>query len=198
MFSFGWHLALSLTLLFNLASCASKSYVVLLPDDTGAVGKVVVTTAQGTTLLSHANEGALVGADAGKTFPVDPQRLAKDFGAALDASPKSPRSFMLHFESGGATLTEDSRKEISVITAEIKRRPGADISVIGHTDTTGDAEANFQLGLKRAEIVANLLDETGIARDRMAVESHGEKNLLIRTSDNIDEPRNRRVEVTVR
>jgi outer membrane protein OmpA-like peptidoglycan-associated protein len=30
------------------------------------------------------------------------------------------------------------------------------------------------------------------------VESHGEKNLLVPTGDDVDMPRNRRVEVTVR
>ena len=191
-------LALALVLLLSLGACASKSYVVLLPDAAGNVGKVVVSTPAGSTLLQNANEGALVGGTPGKTFPVDPQRLNQDFGAAMAASPKAPRSFLLYFEAGGTALTSASRDAIPEILREIQQREGADISVIGHTDTAGDAQANYQLGLKRAEIVAELIGNTGIPRERMAIESHGKTNPIVPTPDNTDEPRNRRVEVTVR
>jgi outer membrane protein OmpA-like peptidoglycan-associated protein len=190
--------AMSLVLLFGLAACASKSYVVLLPDASGAVGQVIVSNAAGSTVLKSANEAALVGGEAGKTFPVDQDRLAKDFGVAMAASPQTPRSFLLYFEAGGTALTAESHDTIPEIVSEIKQRAGADISVIGHTDTAGDADANYRLGLKRAEIVAELISDTGVQHDRMVIESHGKKNLIVPTPDNTDEPRNRRVEVTVR
>ena len=53
--------------------------------------------------------------------------------------------------------------------------PAPDISIIGHSDTVGSDEDNFALGLKRARFVAELFDSAKIARDRVVVDSHGEK-----------------------
>ena len=73
-----------------------------------------------------------------------------------------------------------------------------DISVIGHTDTAGDKEYNFELSKRRAIAVKNLLVKQGVIKNFIKTTSHGEKNPLIKTGDNVIEPRNRRVEVIVR
>ena len=43
-----------------------------------------------------------------------------------------------------------------------------------------------------------LLRQQGLNLAALVVESHGERNLLVPTPDNVDEPRNRRVEITLR
>jgi peptidoglycan-associated lipoprotein len=184
--------------LLLLSGCASKSYVVLLPNDDGSTGKVVVTTSAGTTQLEKKNEGTLFTGPAGKPFIVSEEKIAKDFGAALAASPKKPITFPLYFESGGARLTSASQAEVPKVLNEISNRPAPDISIIGHTDTAGDADANYRLGLTRARAVAEIIGTARISADRVTIESHGERNPLIRTPGGTDEPRNRRVEVTVR
>ncbi|RIX49004.1 MAG: OmpA family protein [Rhodocyclales bacterium GT-UBC] len=182
----------------GLSGCASKSYVVLLPDEDGSVGKVVVNNAQGTTVLQAPREGAQLGGAAGKTFVVEQAQIDRDFGVALAASPRKPATYLLYFETGGAALTAVSQADLPRIRDDIKGRPAPDISVIGHTDTAGDAEANYKLGLKRAQQVVDLLGKTNLSPERITVDSHGERNLLVKTPDGIDEPRNRRVEVNVR
>jgi peptidoglycan-associated lipoprotein len=57
---------------------------------------------------------------------------------------------------------------------------------------------NEQLGMERARQVSAFLAGLNLPADKVAVESHGEKNLLVATPDNTDEPRNRRVEINVR
>ena len=37
----------------------------------------------------------------------------------------------------------------------------------------------------------------GVDRNILDIESHGEDNLLVKTADQVREPRNRRVEITV-
>ena len=181
-----------------LSGCANQSYVVLLPNEDGTVGKVLVTGNKGTTLLEKNQDGVLIDSSSGTTFVVSKDRIAKDFGAALAASPEKPFVFLLYFETGGTKLTPESRAEIPKILAEISRRPAPDLSITGHTDTVGSDDDNFALGLKRARFVAELFEEARIARERITVDSHGEKNPLIPTRDNTPEPRNRRVEATVR
>lgn len=200
-FSLTWNsLALILAVL-GLAGCASKppsSYVVLLANDDGSIGKVQVSGRDGTTLLEKNREGTVIGDPSGKTFVVSEESMAKDFGAAMAASPQKPRSFLLHFETGGAKLTRESAASIPEILGEIGRRPAPDISIVGHTDTVGSDEENGRLGLTRARSVAGLIDGAKLPTVKISIESHGEKNLLVATPDNTAEPRNRRVEVTVR
>jgi len=194
----GW--AVLLTMILGLAGCA-KSYVVLLPNDDGTTGKVVVTGKEGATVLDQGHEGATIGGPAGKTFMVSDEQIAKDFGTALAASPQKPVSYLLYFKAGTDVLTPASQADLPKVFAEIRKRPAPDISVIGHTDTMGDAAKNTLLGLMRARSTAALIGRlvgSMISADRISIESHGEKNLLIPTSDNVDEPRNRRVEITVR
>lgn len=191
----GWVLA---ALALVLAGCASPNYVALLPDDSGTLGKVVLSSPKGETLLTGNHQAAVLGGAAGETFVLSKAQLQKDFGAALAASPAKPASYLLYFEAGGAQLTQASQDSLPAIQDEIKRRPGADVSVVGHTDTAGDDQANFQLGLARAQSVAQLIGTTNVSAEHVSVESHGEKNLLLPTPDGTNEPRNRRVEVTVR
>jgi len=73
-----------------------------------------------------------------------------------------------------------------------------EVDVVGHTDTTGTPQGNVQLGLKRAAVVRELLLRAGLDSSLIDVRSHGEADPLVRTADNVYEPRNRRVEVAVR
>ena len=104
----------------------------------------------------------------------------------------------LYFETGGAQLTAASQALIPQVVNVVKARTAPDVSIIGHTDTEGDAELNDKLGLTRAQAIAKLLTEAGLVTDSVSVESHGKRNLLVPTPDNTAEPRNRRVEVTIR
>jgi outer membrane protein OmpA-like peptidoglycan-associated protein len=180
-----------------LTGCASKSYITLLESPDGSTGKVILTGARGEQVIDRAGQGApLDGSKA--AAPVDPETLKKDFAAAMAARPQLPERFLLYFEAGGARLTAESAALLPQIIVETGKRSVVDMSIIGHTDTAGKAEANEALALKRAEGVANLFREAGLKVHTLTVESHGERNLLVPTPDNTAEARNRRVEVSVR
>jgi peptidoglycan-associated lipoprotein len=182
-----------------LTGCAvPQSYVVLLGNEDGTVGKVSVTGSKGSTLLERAQEATFVAADAGTSFDATSEQIQKDFGAALTASPRKPARFLLYFQAGGANLTPQSEIELARVRAEVGAREAPDISIIGHTDTMGESDVNEQLGMERARQVSAFLAGLNLPADKVAVESHGEKNLLVATPDNTDEPRNRRVEINVR
>ena len=80
----------------------------------------------------------------------------------------------------------------------MKARPVPDIVVTGHTDTVGSADSNDRLSMQRAERVKAFLMGIGIPPDRIQTAGRGERELLVPSADNIDEPRNRRVEINVR
>ena len=62
----------------------------------------------------------------------------------------------------------------------------------------GELTTNDRLSAQRAETVKGFLVQIGIAAERITTAGRGEREPLIRTADEVDEPRNRRVEINVR
>jgi outer membrane protein OmpA-like peptidoglycan-associated protein len=181
---------------------AHAELVVLLPDpESGAVGAATVTANSGGTVhLTRAGEGTRVAQGKPPTAPaaLSPDDIQRLFGTALAARPIAPRQFILYFQAGSELLTAQSRALVPQIIADMQARPAPDLTVIGHTDTTSDRASNMQLGMQRARVVRDLLVASGLDASQVDIASHGERNLLVPTPDNTPEPKNRRVEVTIR
>jgi outer membrane protein OmpA-like peptidoglycan-associated protein len=120
------------------------------------------------------------------------------FADAISAQPPAPSHFTLYFQFDSDELTPESRKLVGEVQASVKTYPAPQVAVVGHTDTTGSATANIGLGMRRAETVRTRLVEAGIDRSAIVVTSHGEATPLVPTADNVNEPKNRRVDITVR
>ena len=186
-----------------LAGCVTRpppkppSYAVLLDNPDGTTGAITITGSRGSVLITRSRFGANLDGSA-QACIFDQTQLDADFKDVLAARPQLPVSFMLYFEGTGTTLTAESRALIARILAAVASRPVPDVSVIGHTDTLGNAEANEKLGLDRAQLVAKLIAEAGLKVSELTVTSHGEFNLLVKTPDETPEPKNRRVEITIR
>jgi OmpA-OmpF porin, OOP family len=175
--------------------------IVLLPDpDTGTVGRAAVSNPAGNADLAAARAATTVVVSQAPS-PVttlsesDVQNL---FGAALAALPPPPQHFTLYFKFDSDELTDESRALVQQIVQVVKERPVPEVLVIGHTDTTGTSASNFSLGLKRATTVRGFLVDAGLDASFVEVTSHGEADLLVPTADEVPEPRNRRVEITIR
>jgi len=65
--------------------------------------------------------------------------------------------------------------------------------IAGHTDTVGTSTYNLQLSRARAQAIANWFRRRGL-KIPIAFEGFGESVLLVKTPDEVDEPRNRRVD----
>ncbi|WP_326534137.1 OmpA family protein [Pseudorhodoferax sp.] len=186
-----------------LAACVAappappRAYVALLENADGSTGRVVYAGPGGTAELRRAREAVALDGPA-TTFELSEAQLQRDAGAAMAAQPVAPRVFVLYFEAGDANISAASQALLPAILAEVRSRPTAELSIVGHTDTVGSAAHNAQLSLQRAEQVGQLLQEAAAAAQHVEITSHGENNLLVPTPDETAEPRNRRVEVTVR
>ncbi len=183
------------------AAPPGTTLIALLPDpESGVTGHARVTNEFGAANLTTARAATQVRADGppGAVTALSEADVTRLFGAALAALPPEPRHFTLYFKFESEALTDESGQKIPEILAAVKRLAVPEVVVIGHTDTLGDATANIALGLKRAKSVQSVLVDAGIAPALIEVASHGEADQLVKTRNHKAEPRNRRVEISVR
>ena len=195
-------LACGVVLVF-LTSCASskKSLVVLQSDPDGKTGEIVVTNKGGSQVLARPGDATEVkdaNTPPSAPFRVEEAEIAKTFGPALAAQPAPPGLTLLYFRTGSTDIMAESEKLITEILQSVKARQSTDIRVVGHTDRVGMREGNYRLALDRAVQIKGILVSKGVDPAIIEVESHGEDNPLNPTQNEVPEPRNRRVEVTVR
>jgi outer membrane protein OmpA-like peptidoglycan-associated protein len=190
-------LSLVMAGLLAAAACTTER-VVLLPSADGARSAVVVRDKQGEVLLDqpYAAIKRQSGANAG--YQSSPEEVQARFAGALAAQPARPASYVLYFEAGGNVLTAESQAALATIRKEIAERAASEVMVIGHTDRVGSVEGNDKLSLKRAEGLRDLLIEAGVPADKLEAVGRGERDPLVPTADEVDEPKNRRVEINVR
>lgn len=199
-----------LTLLSLLGGCASKgtgSYVVLLRDPDGNLGQVAVKSQQGEQVLTQVFRGAALDGSKEPFFVMQDQ-LKRDFGAAMAALPPPPELMpALLFPSGVVAVPPALRDQLVRVAETFLKaaRSGKapDISVVGHADSTGPADAkaradlNERTGLQRANSVAEELVKLGIPREAISIEAHGDRRMLVPARPG-GEAENRRVEITIR
>jgi outer membrane protein OmpA-like peptidoglycan-associated protein len=185
-----------------LAGCSGqRSYVVLLPENGKVSGEDMVSNPHGSQVLNQSWQSTEIsGSDAAPTVPVvqDPTTVKAMVESALKAMPLKPVRYVLYFETNTAKLTPASKRMFPEILKAVNERYPAELSVVGHTDTVGSPKSNYQLGLLRAQSITAQLTLLGAKPALVETTSHGEANLLIKTPDNTPEPRNRRIEVTIR
>jgi len=183
------------------AAPPERDLVALAADpDTGEVGAVDVTAAGQTVALTTVGASTTVRSGLGPVAAVtlSADDLQRIFGDAIAARAPAPRHLNLYFELGGDTLTPESAALASTVIGEVKGRPAPEVTVVGHTDTTGAAAANLDLGLRRAMLIRDRLIAVGLDPALIEIATHGEADLLVPTPDNTPEPANRRVEVAIR
>lgn len=185
-----------------LAACSSPgTRVVLLPQADGQPSAVVVRTEDGEETLSQPYERATAkqGAHGAPTIDkVDPERLKQDNKMLFDLMPPPAQSYTVYFEAGGIVLTAASQIAMNEALATALARSGGEIVVTGHTDTVGPLALNDNLSLTRALEVRQLFLVRDFPSNRIEAVGRGERELAVRTADDVDEPRNRRVTIEVR
>ena len=191
----------SLTLL-GLTNGCSGTGVTLFDNETASIGSVAVLdpkSGRDIAVLDKANEQA--GINQGRS--VSTKIMSKDaleqrYGALLAGLPEQPRLFVLYFREGSTGLVDQSSALVPEVFAEVHRRPGADVQIVGHTDTVGDGIANDDLSKQRAAIVQTLLVSMGLEPSIVRATGRGEREPLEPTGNDVASVFNRRVEVFIK
>jgi outer membrane protein OmpA-like peptidoglycan-associated protein len=192
---------LILMLIVSILTACTGTTVVLVPDAGGNVGQVELITEGGTTVLTKAYESAEATKEKQaptKTVQLSDEKVHDMFADTLAKEPLPPEHFLFHFKSGSADLLTEANEELAKTKAVIEARKSCDLSVIGHTDRVDDISSNYVLSMHRADNVAKALTDIGIARECLDIRFYGENYPVVPTDDDVDEPRNRRVEIEVR
>lgn len=187
-----------LLLCLVLGACAPKTTVVLVPDDDGGVGRVVVKAGGAEQPLTAANESTQVTDKPAAPKVMPQQEVDRIFGGTVAAMPEPPKSFLLYFPTGSTEPEPASRPALDEAAADITRRAVSNVSVIGHSDSAGDPTANQKLSMARADAVRRMLEARGVPSGAMALSGHGANDPLVPTAPGVAEARNRRVEILVR
>jgi len=195
-------LAFLACLLSLLGACAEppprQALVVVLPNDDGSSGAVTLTEGGSSVVLDKPYAAGEARGGAVAAVAVKPAQVERIFGAALAARPILPSEFVLYFVSDSDRLTADSQRRYRAVFEDIKRRPAYEVEVVGHTDTLGDNVYNQQLSLQRARAIRDQLVRDGLGARAISIAGRGKLDLAVKTADQVSEPRNRRVVITVR
>ncbi len=182
------------------AGCSS-TLVVLVPDPSGKVGEVSITTDKGTRVLTAAGEST--SASGTGSAPEATRVLADDvilsvFGPALDNEPLPPERHVLFFKFDASDLQSASRQKLPQIYQAIGMRQVCDVEVNGHTDRMGKEVYNYSLSIQRAQQVCKELIDMGLDEACLKIRYYGESDPLVPTVDGVAKQVNRRVEIEIR
>lgn len=116
--------------------------------------------------------------------------------AVCDDIRKNP--IVLYFKTGQAqiNLTTAQRQKIAGISRCVDKL-GVKIQIVGHTDNTGNANTNMNLGKGRADFAKDYLVKNGILSDNIETSSKGQTNPIADNNTEEGRTKNRRTVITI-
>ncbi len=104
--------------------------------------------------------------------------------------------YLVFFDFDSSSINQGAANVVETVVSEIQSGNLQNITVVGHTDTSGSDAYNQRLAKRRAEAVKAELVSMGVPAGNITTESRGENDLLVQTQDGIREPANRRSVIT--
>ena len=111
-----------------------------------------------------------------------------------------PKRFVfdnLNFETGSTQLTPESVPTVESLVVILKAYPAVAVRLEGHTDSTGDADANKKLSLDRAIVVREIIIKGGIPEGRIGTDGYGQEKPVAPNETEEGRAKNRRTELVV-
>jgi outer membrane protein OmpA-like peptidoglycan-associated protein len=102
------------------------------------------------------------------------------------------------FDVDSAAIRASLQADLRALARNLNQYPNTDVEVVGHTDNTGSASYNQDLSTRRAQGVAGVLLEAGVAPFRVRSYGRGEGQPIATNLTPEGRQQNRRVEVIIR
>src|SRR6516162_9213402 len=110
-------------------------------------------------------------------------------------APTPPPPYLVFFDWNSAVVGPSGREVIKLAADAFRAGAPVTVQVTGFTDTSGSADYNQRLSVRRANAVAIVLVQDGVPQNALVVTGRGQNDLRVPTPDGVREPQNRRVEI---
>jgi outer membrane protein OmpA-like peptidoglycan-associated protein len=175
----------------------------------GAVAGAAVGSATGGKAGTGAAIGGVLGAVAGNLWSKrqEDRRIAMEQatqGTGVDVSRTADNQLNVNipsdvsFDTGSATIKPQMRAVLDPFAASLKDDPKAQLTIVGHTDSTGSEAVNNPLSVQRAQSVRDYLSSRGVVAARVLTEGRGEREPVSDNATDAGRAKNRRVEILLR
>jgi outer membrane protein OmpA-like peptidoglycan-associated protein len=193
------------TMLFEGCASATKTQkgVVIGAATGGTIGAIIGKKAGNTAV------GAIIGAAVGGTAGGYIGRKMDQQAAEIEKTVpnaeviREGEGIIVKFESGilfdvdQSTLKPAARTNVESLAASLKKNPGTNILIVGHTDATGTDAYNYRLSERRAAAVKSYAQAQGISGSRLTTEGRGETEPIADNTTEAGRSQNRRVEIVI-
>lgn len=112
-------------------------------------------------------------------------------------APAPAPDFTVYFDFDSWTLKAEQLTVLDSVIAGARSGGQTNINIVGHADTSGDADYNQRLSVRRANVVVDALVQMGARRPALHASGVGETDLAVPTEDGVKEARNRRTVITL-
>jgi outer membrane protein OmpA-like peptidoglycan-associated protein len=103
----------------------------------------------------------------------------------------------ISFDINRSDIKPNMRPILDKFAVGLTDNPSATVTVVGHTDNTGNDAINNPLSLERATRIRDYLAARGVASTRVRVDGRGSHEPVASNATEADRARNRRVEIFV-
>ncbi|NOS98031.1 MAG: OmpA family protein [Methylotenera sp.] len=103
----------------------------------------------------------------------------------------------ISFEVGHADISPNFRSILDTFAKSLVANPNSNVTIIGHTDSTGSDAINNPLSMSRAASVRDYLTSRGVALNRIVIDGRGSREPLVANDTAANKAKNRRVEIFV-
>ncbi|MGP9800554.1 OmpA family protein [Rheinheimera sp. NSM] len=165
------------------------------------VAALLSTGCVSTSGNSSAADPAAVNAGAAKAQTLFTARLQPAAGVVTStpAEHQVKVSFpgITAFSHDGARLSDELQRQLTAVAESLKGIDYQQVTVLGHTDSSGQLTYNNKLSQQRAEQVMTFLQQQGLTTAQLAAEGRGPAEPIADNSTAQGRAANRRVELLI-
>ena len=165
----------------------------------GIIGKNNGGTARGAII--GAAVGGTIGAVIGHQMDQQAKELEQNIpGAVVE---RVGEGIQVTFASGllfdfdSDAIRPTAAENLRNLAASLEKYPNTELLIVGHTDSQGSDDYNMALSDRRAAATADYLASQGVTRTRLRTQGRGETEPVTDNSSEVEQARNRRVEVAI-
>jgi outer membrane protein OmpA-like peptidoglycan-associated protein len=156
----------------------------------------VSTAAAASQTCRSALDGSLAKLENASRPAPPPTTVATPPPVARVPVPPPPALFTVYFDFDSWTLSAEDLATLTNVINTARAGSQTNITVVGHTDTSGDAGYNQKLSVHRANVVVEALVDMGARRPAIHASGVGETDLAVVTPDGVKEAKNRRAVIS--